>query len=191
MTQADTGRRRGEPQAVKTISDEELEAIELYDEEPDANRKVLRQRSAGDLGSTVETEVKRMARLVMYSPEGVRKAVRPSAVKEMRFAGYTIKCPKCGGRDCGGILGDCPANPDRAYTICPVMGCGRRIVDRTLAEDAPERENPRGEYIEFKSDTSAQQRLNVLLERHMAFAHPAEAPLYGFTRSRDAVLGTR
>jgi len=197
----DAGARRGDSPKAVELTDEQLENIIEFDEEPlGEGRHVKRSEQAvssdeidygQDRQVRLEVTAKEKAKRIMYSPKGVRKDVGLPMVKTMHSIGYTLTCPLCGARNCGGLLGDCSSKPAVAWDQCPVIGCGHIIRDTQYADDeTPDRQLPEGERISVTAGaTTPEKRLHALMERHMLFAHPREAVLYGFERSRREVLG--
>jgi hypothetical protein len=197
----DPGARRGDSAQAVELTDEQLENLIEFDEEPvGEGRHVRRSEQAvsedeidygQDRQVRLQVTAKEMAKRIMYSPNGVRKDIRLAMVKTMHGIGYTLTCPLCGARNCGGLLGDCPSKPAVAWDQCPVIGCGHLIKDTQFSDyETPDRPLPEGQRISTTDGaTTPEQRLRALMERHMLFAHPREAVLYGFERSRREVLG--
>lgn len=133
---------------------------------------------SGEGDDSYVTTRERPARLWMYSPEGVRKAIPGQDSAEAWRSGYRFTCPKC-GTECGGILKDCPAVEAPAWMRCRV--CGKILRDHQFADNlaTPNPETPSGEEIVLPADTTPQARLRAKERRHMLARHPSEAPMYG------------
>lgn len=186
---ATTTRRMATAEPAHAMTDEEFEGLVVGGIDPTApkpsvsgNPTVVTAQVDDQLGA-YQMAVTRPTpgRVVMFSVEGVRKEIPVHDAKANYQSGYRLSCPKCGSRDCGGILGSCPAMGTPDWIECPVHGCGRRFIDRQL-EDQETRERPAlpGQRLELKAELTSYQRLLGPLRRHMEVRHPSEMERYGF-----------
>lgn len=121
------------------------------------------------------------------TPTGVTKikvAVQ-SVAEVLRQPHYSAVCPDCGFAECGPGENDCPGRPPRAYRICPVASCNKRIYDT----------KPTGKYLVDEFDHSGrddgndpnvirddsynvstpESRTKAMMDTHIVGVHPATA----------------
>lgn len=176
MARAET---REQPTAT-ALSDDQIEALLVADIVPTEPAKIVSQSNQGGLTATVTRTP--LGRIVMFSPQGLRREVPARDSKELYKENWRFKCPVCGKADCGGIFGGCAFRPIEAWMRCPIESCGRIFKDRQV-KDAPMNIHAApasGDEITFNAVTDPRDRLMERARRHMLAFHPAEASLYGF-----------
>ena len=185
------------PTAV-TLTDEQFEDLTVFGIEPAAREKEVSETFDAVAGRVI-TDRPRPTKMVMFSPQGVRKEIPMGGdAKGLRQDGWSLRCPKCmatpahrrTARDCPGILHGCPSIPQISRTRCPVTSCRKIIRDyqfqeeRTVVSDADA-----AGYIEITPDMTPEDRLRARLKTHMLAYHHREAEMmFGWTRAQ-APLG--
>ena len=101
--------------------------------------------------------------------------------------GFLPNCPDCDGQ-CGDGMNDCPSRDPRAYRICPIPECQKKVYDYVKGE--AEKAEPDPALIDddaYELATPA-LRTKALMDRHMLGLHPTEAAAAGIVAPAQRTL---
>lgn len=135
----------------------------------------------GDSGTVTHTTPGKV-RVYKPTPYGYRAREIPvTNYSNALRNGFRAECPDCGGQ-CGDGINDCPVREKRAYRMCPIPGCGKKVYDyeRTEIEAAKgDAGDPHMIQDDAYIEATPQLRTKAALDKHMLGRHPIEAAAAG------------
>lgn len=134
-----------------------------------------------DTGTVTHTKPGKV-RVYKPTPYGYKAREIPSTNYPMAMrSGFLPNCPDCGGQ-CGDGINDCPVRTKRAYRICPIPQCGKKIHDYEQSEiDATEGDpdDPMVIRDDAYMQSTPELRTKAVMDKHMLQLHPNEAAAAG------------
>jgi hypothetical protein len=114
-----------------------------------------------------------------YSPRDIPETNMANAIRN----GWKVNCPDCGG-SCGKDPNSCSGRQGRAYRICPVAGCGKRVYDYQVVDEAllfEDDDDPNLIRDNAYTKATPELRTKAALDEHLLGYHPREARAAGLT----------
>lgn len=146
---------------------------------------VVDKETMGDDSGKVTHTKQGLIRVYKPTQFGYKPRVIPATnLAQALKGGFLPHCPECNpgglpGKDCGDGINDCPAREDRAYRVCPIPQCGKKVYDyqqdMTVASD----EDPSRIDDDAYMQSTPELRTKAVMDKHMLGRHPNEAAAAG------------
>ena len=141
-----------------------------------------------DKGNVSHTQPGKV-RVYKPTPYGFKVKYIPSTNLTQALAnGFKATCPDCGA-ECGDGVNDCPGRAKRAYRMCPVPQCQKKVYDYILDLDEVEDDDDEMKIEDDAYNLSTPElRTKAVLDKHMLALHPNEAAAAGIVAPAQRTL---